>query len=233
MGQDVITFRPKVMDQKSRTARLITPNSNLTGLFGTLPDIPDVTSDISGRILHRIEIEGTTVFIFEEKNGYKALTTMNDLYQSGAQKFATKEDCIAYMRAEIHAHRAESVKGQFRMWQNRADGWESRAHMYLSQLMNWRWRAASLKGIAPTDAAVYEIWNEYLKDPDHASTVDLANRIRYRPSESEIRQGVRGRVPANSPRSGKMEIQLLKERNLIEQRLSALRRQLNEMSSNR
>lgn len=222
LGQDVITFKPKVMDQKTRSARLITPNSNLVGLFGSLPDILDVTSDPNGRRLHRVEIEGMSVFIFENKNTYRPVITMNDLNQSGGQKFSALEDCITHMRAEISGRREESIRDQLHMWQNRMDGWESRTRMYLGQLLNWRWRDISLKGTIPTDIGVQEVWSDYLRDPDRTSTMDLARTISFRPLASDIQRGVRGRAPTNSPRSSKYESQLSIELKVIHNNIRTL-----------
>ena len=224
-GLDVITFAPKVLDKASKKARLITPNSNLVSLFGTLPDIPEIISDPSGWRMHRVDIDGSSAFIVEEKGTFRAVRKMEDIAIRKGQRFPSLVECESDVRSEILQRKRQNLNAQLHQWQNRLEGWESRARLYLDQVLNWRWREVYLRTVPVSDAGVSDVWKDYISDQERGSTKQLADLCRYRPTSVNIRNA-RGRQRSSSPRSSGLEEKMLSDRAVVKRRTDELKAQL-------
>ncbi len=225
-GAEAITFRPSLIDSESRSARLITPLSNLSALFGRLPEVPSVVALEGGKRLHRTDIKGLTAFLLEDRGRFYATWRLEDLWKPSTQAYQTLEQCKTVLLSRINEQQRQNSQSQLRAWRNREKSWRFRAHAYIDKVFIWRIRSASVNGIEAYDeSSVAETWNVYLADDERKDLREIARISGYSPvlDRSQIRR--RGRPQKTSPRSPRKEEQLLFELRDIRKHVSYLEEQ--------
>lgn len=226
-GSEVITFNPKVLDQKDKPGWLVTPSSEFSSMLGTSGPMPDVIFG-PGVELHRIDIAGLTGFLVKNNRGWYIVSRMKDIEKASGQVFATREEAESELRYIVQERKLEAVRSQIRSWNNRMDSWGARTRMYLDRVASY-----ALKGSAfgLNDGEILRAWSEYINGPDRQNIQLLAEICSYRPSKATIMPPKRGRPKASSPRKKEKEKGMIEERKAIARRLTALRKQEKQLMS--
>lgn len=226
---DAITFNPKVLDQKDKRARLVTPNSGVAAILGRSGIMPEVISG-SGTELHRLDIDGMTGFVVKNNTGWSIISNIRDIKEPSGRSFITRDAAEMHLRFIVRERKLESVRSQLRSWNNRADSWGSRARMYLDKVLSYVWREKG-NTLENNDGTVVRVWEEYLRDPERYETDRLARTCSFRPTADMVRPRNRGRISKISPRSSEKEGRLLEEYQAISQRIIVLNRQEKDLIS--
>jgi hypothetical protein len=222
-GTSSITFNPRVLDQKDRRARLITPASELASIFGHMGALPERIATPYGE-MRRVELDGTTGFLMKNEDGWHIITGLRDIKNPSGQIFSTSEETERHLRYIVRERKHEAVGAQIKSWNNRAEGWQARARMYLDRVLSYVWKEKG-SPLNMDEGAVLRAWSEYLRDPDRQSTERLVKILSYVPSMEAARPKTRSRPIKASPRSSEREELLLQEWKRINGQLADLRRQ--------
>jgi hypothetical protein len=227
----VVTFSPKVVDLRSRAARLITPLSNLSQFFGSLPSIPETIAGSNGGFAHRIETDGLTTFVSQRGTNYSLVDAIGDFEKPSGHVFSSLEECRSEALRLMNEQKKGAIESQIISWENRLLSWNVRARMYIDKVAVWKWRGDLMTSFGSfDDAKLVNSWQQYVEDSERRSLSDLSRISSYRPDPSSMRLRARGRPPKTSPRSTIREDQFIKERRMVQERMKVLKEQLDELS---
>jgi len=223
-----VTFDPSIIDSKDATTELLTPLSNLAHHIGVLPVMVDeIPIDGTGQLI-KASVDGQTVFMVKDANGFRLIRTLTDIRSSDGRYHPTKEACIREVQYFLRQRKRENLDTALGIWNNRLEGWKVRVGMYLNSVFEWRMSEIGA-GIESFDEdRVWKAWNDYLGEAERAQTKQLASLIGYAPPIGKIRTK-RGRKPSSSPRSSEKEGRMLIEYQNIIDRIERTKISLKEI----
>ena len=222
-GSEVLTFKPSLIDSEPRSARLITPLSNLSVLFGRLPEVPDILALQNGKRLHKTDIDGLTAFMIEDEGRFYAVSRLEDIIRSSGEAHRSLEQSNEALVSGMNEHRRQNSQSQLRVWRNREKSWRFRAHAYLDKVLIWRLKSAPEAGIEGFDEnGTAKLWSAYLADAERKNLREIVRISDYAPVFSKAQIRKRGRPQKTSPRSPRREEQLLSELRDIKEHISTL-----------
>lgn len=215
-GGEVITFDPKVIDQRGEKARLITPNSEWASVLGNFGPMPcSIHGD--GLELCHIDMGGLSGFLVKHSDGWHIVSCIGDIRRPTGQAFTTKEDAEKDLRYRVCRQRLDSIRLQEKVWRNRLESWNVRVRIYLDRVLSYVWKERGTL-LDFDEGTVRQAWTDYLKGPDKRQTNILVKRIGYSPTIEIARSRTRGRPMQSSPRNkGKEESFLKEHENIIKQ----------------
>lgn len=223
---DVVTFDPKLLDEKGNEAELITPLSSITQLVGTVPELAE-TIEADGSTIHRLMVQGLAGLTAEADDGAYLAERITDFQGApSGRRFGSVKEARQGLEHLIEDQRRQFLEADKQAWSNRRRNWEVRVGMYLDRVAHWKYRSEQVgKSEDLTEEEFLAMWNAYLEDPERQLAKRLAGIIGYRPA-SDVMVRRRGRVPKKSPRSTAKEEQMLAELERIERRLKTVESQL-------
>lgn len=225
LGGEVITFDPKVLDQRDEKAKLITPSSDWAAIFDHVGDVPDIVSDDRSEI-YKFDIDGTVGFVVRNGSKWFIVSRLSDIKARKGTAFDTRDDAERYLRSIVRKHRHESLEVQEKAWRNRLDGWKARTRMYLDEVLHYAWNA-NRSGLDFDEEALNRVWSEYLGGLDRKLTLKLSEAVRFEPTMDAARSR-RGRL-GSSPRYTSKEEVLLAERDRIVENIKNVSDQKREL----
>ena len=181
-----ITFDPSVIDSKDSTTELITPLSNLTNHLGVLPSMLDEIPIDSSSQLIKGSVDGQTVFMVKDSNGYRSIRTLVDIRTKDGRYHSSKDACLNEVQYILRQRKKENLNTALGIWNNRLEGWKVRVGMYLNSVFEWRMNEIGT-GIESFDEdRLWKAWNDYLRG-GKGQTKQLASMIDYAPPMGKIR----------------------------------------------
>jgi|GEM_PF-1872613 len=205
-----LTFNPSVVDSEDSTAELLTPLSNLTRHIGVLPMMVDEIPIDGTSQLIRGSVDGQTVFMVKDPNGYRLIRTLADIRSSDGPYYATKEACLNEVQYKLREKKKEDLNTTLGIWKNRLEGWKVRVGMYLNSVFEWRMNNLGADIKTFDEERLRKAWYDYLKDVERARIRQLADMIDYSPPIGRINIK-RGRKSSSSPRSSEKEDRMITE----------------------
>ncbi len=223
-GTRRITFDATLQDRSGTGAVYVTPQYPLATLFPTRTEEIPVSFDVSGRTIHRLQVEGVAGYAVRNDSGFFLVERYADLQEPVGQRFETLEEVRRFLEYQLGKVREQLRYDQRRVWSRRRASWEARTRLYLDKIAYWRSRQSGEGGDVPPvgQSQFRESWGAYLRDTERILTRRLVEEVQYEPSPELIQRPRRGRPPKESPREARREGALLEELETIRRNESLL-----------
>lgn len=225
-GDEVITFDPKVLDQRDENARLITPSSDLATIFDRLGDAPDTVRDDHSELC-KFDIDGTIGFVVRNGDNWYIVSRLSDIRASEGMAFDMRDAAERHLRSIVRKHRHESLDAQEKAWWNRRDGWIARTRIYLNDVLPYVWKQYGT-GLFLDEESLNRVWSGYLGNPERKLTLKLNSAVKYEPRMDVVRD--RCSRLGSSPRNTSKETILLAERDKIFKNIKMILDQKQELA---
>jgi len=226
-----ITFDLSLMDRNADMATVITPTSDLFGLFGNLPKLPYTLMEGEKEITV-IRVRGFTGFLVRIGSEYRLVTHYSDLKDvPSGRAFHTIEEATRELESRIIRGKRQYLLTQKTMLENRLKGWEVRVQMYLERIFEWylkKTKSDAKKLTSYSGDSLEKGWHTYLNDPDREKLKELANRVKFT-IEPHMKEKTKGRVSKQSPRNSITEQHFRKQFLEIQNELKEIETRLGDV----
>jgi len=210
-GKRTITFDPKVIDQKGRPAKLVTPTTNIGELFKNLPPIPEEFT--TPPQAHRVIAARDIGYAVRKGPSYHLVRKLQDFDSPTQEAYSTLESLQRGLEQKLLRKRKEFMEESFKAWNHRHESWKVKVTMYLERIAYFRCRELTGKGgLAGFDQAELERdWHEYISRSDRPTLKYLIEVVQYDPDFDEFMRRKKKRGRKRSPRISERELRYRRE----------------------
>jgi len=221
-----ITFDPKVIDQKGRPAKLVTPTTNIGELFKNLPPIPE---EFSGPLqTHRVMAARDVGYAVRMGPSYHLVRKLQDFDSPTQEAYPSLESLQQGLEQRLLRRQKEFMEENHKAWNHRYESWKVKVTMYLERLAYFRWREITGKG----GLAVFErgelerSWHEYISRSDRPTLKYLVDVVKYEPDFEEFMRRKKKKGRKRSPRTSEQELRYRRDLEMITENIRLYEKEL-------